>query len=296
MFLFSTPRPQPRPFAALSRNGDKRKHSDDPSPQPASTSQNNTKKAKTIQTTSPSQNRTKKAKTIQTASPSQNHTTKANTIQTTSPCRMTRSLATKQEAERKRQALEDRKKGILADRRAARHPRIPGDLPPPDESLPIITRPPTFPLAILVFGDGSSAQLGLGPNRRSSKVPVLNTDLDPDDDDAYHVVQVSCGSSHVLGLTRDNKIVSWGANGCGALGRDTRWDWEGDGQALNQLESTPAEVSIGDFPRGVTIAQVAAGDSYSLALTDRGMVYAWGTFLVSQLSPRVSRRQSQLTP
>jgi regulator of chromosome condensation len=166
----------------------------------------------------------------------------------------------------------------------------------PQASLPIITRPPTEPLAILVFGSGECCELGLGPRLTSSTVPVINPYLDPNRESAYHVVQFASGGMHTVALTADNKIVTWGVNDKGALGRDTEWDEgemrdiddESDDEedaSLNPHESTPKEVSMKHFPAGTKIAQVAASDSCSFALTDTGMVYAWGTFLVSLFRP-----------
>lgn len=93
---------------------------------------------------------------------------------------------------------------------------------------------------------------------------------------------------HTIGLTEDNKIVTWGVNDNHALGRNTAWDGgmrdvdgdsEDDGE-LNPLESTPTPIPTHHFPPGTRFTQVAAGDSCSFALTDAGIVYGWGTFKV----------------
>jgi regulator of chromosome condensation len=94
---------------------------------------------------------------------------------------------------------------------------------------------------------------------------------------------------HTVALTRDNRILTWGVNDEGALGRDSDWtgklrdiddDPEEDGD-LNPLEATPTALPAAHFPRGTAFVQVAAGDSCSFALTDTGSVYGWGTFKVS---------------
>jgi regulator of chromosome condensation len=96
---------------------------------------------------------------------------------------------------------------------------------------------------------------------------------------------------HVVALTEDRKIVTWGVNDKGALGRDTNWEGklrdidaeesDNDDDDVNPLESTPTALPEDAFPEGTVLVQVAAGDSCSLALTDTGLVYGWGTFLVS---------------
>lgn len=101
---------------------------------------------------------------------------------------------------------------------------------------------------------------------------------------------------HTVALTRDSKIVTWGGNDLGALGRDTAWDGglrnidgsgsggsdsDSDGEGLNPLEATPASIPEDSFPAGTRFVRVAAGDRCSFAVTDTGLVYGWGTFRVS---------------
>jgi alpha-tubulin suppressor-like RCC1 family protein len=50
---------------------------------------------------------------------------------------------------------------------------------------------------------------------------------------------------------------------------------------LNPHESTPMTISGDSFPQDIKFVQVAAGDSCSFALTERGLVYGWGSFRVS---------------
>lgn len=51
-----------------------------------------------------------------------------------------------------------------------------------------------------------------------------------------------------------------------------------DEEPLNELESTP--MLIDSFPEGTVITRIAAGDSISVAVTDTGKVWSWGTFRV----------------
>ena len=75
------------------------------------------------------------------------------------------------------------------------------------------------------------------------------------------VKNVASGSEHSLLLTKTGKVISWGDNGFGQLGREGDSTFEGVGEVDN-LE--------GD------IIQVAAGRNHSLALTKEGKVYGWG--------------------
>ncbi|KAH7157352.1 regulator of chromosome condensation 1/beta-lactamase-inhibitor protein II [Dactylonectria estremocensis] len=155
---------------------------------------------------------------------------------------------------------------------------------------------PTQILDVYVFGEGSSGELGLGSKRVNGKKPIdvkrprLNDNLSAA---KVGVVQVSCGGMHAVALTHDNKILTWGVNDQGALGRDTNWDGglrdmdkgedsdsdeDEDDSGVNPLESTPTAVSNDHFAPGTKFVQVIACDSASFALTEDGRVYGWGTF------------------
>lgn len=108
-----------------------------------------------------------------------------------------------------------------------------------------------------MFGNGDAGELGLGPVEQEGSTPRLNTFLDPDNPAAFRVVQLDCGGMHTVALTEENKIVTWGVNDNGALGRDSTWvegglrDIDGDSEEegeLNPLESTPTPLPAQSFP------------------------------------------------
>ena len=158
----------------------------------------------------------------------------------------------------------------------------------------ILNQRATDALNVYVFGSGDSGVLGLGPRCSTDDVvrPRLNPNLSAS---SVGVVQVATGGMHCVALTNDNKILTWGVNDHGALGRDTQWSggWKeidgkgGDGDSdesepeLNPKESTPTAVDDSCFPAGTVFTQVAAGDNVTLALTEEGLVYGWGTFKVT---------------
>lgn len=166
--------------------------------------------------------------------------------------------------------------------------------PKAEKPLPVINTAPERVLEVFAFGNGENGELGLGPSKTETTVPRRNPFLDPRDPAKYHVVQLDCGGMHTIALTKDNKIVTWGVNDKGALGRDTAWegglrdadasDSDSEDGDLNPKESTPTDIPASAFPEGTKFVQVAAGDSCSFALTDTGLVYGWGTFLVSLAS------------
>ncbi|KAI9652566.1 MAG: hypothetical protein M1829_001508 [Trizodia sp. TS-e1964] len=89
----------------------------------------------------------------------------------------------------------------------------------PREVGPVINTAPTQRLHVFVTGEGSNGELGLGTksNVIDVKRPRLNHLLDAD---KVGVVQMALGGMHVVALTHDNKIITWGVNDDGALGRD----------------------------------------------------------------------------
>lgn len=158
--------------------------------------------------------------------------------------------------------------------------------------LKAINEPPRQVMDIFVFGEGTAGELGLGSVRVDGKKPIdvkrprLNSNL-------KGVVQVACGGMHVAALTDDNKILTWGVNDQGALGRDTTWDGgvrdvddeedddeDDDDTGMNPKESTPSEVDMSDVPENTVWVQIVASDSATFALTTTGQVYGWGTFRV----------------
>ncbi|KAM3530602.1 hypothetical protein NHJ13051_001266 [Beauveria bassiana] len=172
-------------------------------------------------------------------------------------------------------------------------------VPKPKKAFPdigkIINEVPDQVLDVYVFGEGTSGELGLGSKKVNGKKPIdvkrprLNDNLDAK---SVGVIQIACGGMHVAALTRDHKILTWGVNDQGALGRDTTWDGglkdmdgnesdsddDDDDTGINPSESTPTAVGEEFFAPGTKFVQVVASDSATFVLTQDGRVYGWGTF------------------
>jgi len=164
--------------------------------------------------------------------------------------------------------------------------------PKPVKQLPEINTVPTQVLDVYVFGEGTAGQLGLGNGIRRDvmgvKRPRLNRRLGADE---VGVVQIAIGGMHAAALTRDNKILTWGCNDTGALGRETRRqqqddedDDDEDKADLNPLEAEPREVDSAHFPAGTKFSQLECTDGTTFAVTTTGLVYGWGQFRVSQIT------------
>lgn len=108
---------------------------------------------------------------------------------------------------------------------------------------------------VLVCGQGSVGQLGLGESVSEKTRPTLLSDVED-------VVDVCAGGMHSLCLTKQGEIYSFGCNDEGALGRDT--SEEGS-------EFTPAKV-IGLPKKAI---KLSCGDSHSACLLEDGSVFAW---------------------
>ncbi|EGD77865.1 ITCH protein [Salpingoeca rosetta] len=119
---------------------------------------------------------------------------------------------------------------------------------------------------VYTWGGGERGQLGLGREamETGSRVPRPVKGLG----NAF-VISVACGTRHCLALTRDGRVFSWGEGADGQLG---------DGQFVSRHSP---EV-IADL-RGKGVVSVAAGSTYSLAVTGADQVYAFGSNSKGQL-------------
>lgn len=109
-------------------------------------------------------------------------------------------------------------------------------------------------MKLYTFGSNFASQLGDTQPRPIPHIPILHpffTDKTID--------KLACGIMHTLVLI-ENKVYSWGCNDEFALGRD------GD-------EHIVLEVFIKE-----KVIEICAGLSHSVCLTEKGNVYAWGTF------------------
>ncbi|KAI8277949.1 Delta-1-pyrroline-5-carboxylate dehydrogenase [Colletotrichum sp. SAR 10_98] len=143
---------------------------------------------------------------------------------------------------------------------------------------PSSTSRPTTKLDVFVIGSGENSELGLGPRHTQAPRPRLNRLLDAD---SVGVVQVAVGGMHCVALTHDGKVLTWGVNDDGALGRvkstsKSEAEAEEDEEdILDPFESTPEAVH---FEEEIDVVQVAATNSAGFALTATGKVYGWGSF------------------
>lgn len=83
------------------------------------------------------------------------------------------------------------------------------------------------------------------------------------------ILQLAFGQQHGLILTRDGSVLAFGSNTFGQLG-------------ISSLRSSLSPVVVNKLQDYVTV-QIAAGNEHSVALTDDGSVYTWGSNYSGQL-------------
>lgn len=115
-------------------------------------------------------------------------------------------------------------------------------------------------------GNGQYCNTGLGGSSSSGQLSLLRSLSDK------NVVQIACGTSHSLVLTDQGNLYAWGRGFEGQLGLSE----------TIEVASVPAFVKFFHKEK-MTITQIAAGDCYSLAVTDKGEMFSWGEAKMGQL-------------
>ena len=116
------------------------------------------------------------------------------------------------------------------------------------------------------WGSGTNGLLGNGLSTFTSNSPILIGGALT----GKTVVSLAGTGSSCHALTADGLIFSWGSNGTGAIG---------DGTLTNAL--VPTQVA-GVFSSKKAVS-IEAGSGHVVALSDDGLVYAWGTGSSGQL-------------
>ena len=116
---------------------------------------------------------------------------------------------------------------------------------------------------VLAWGRNDFGQLGNGTSTDASTPARVRLP------GGTKVQQVRAGCDHTVALTSTGHVLAWGINGSGQLGNGSIASRE-----------TPVRVKI---PGGTKVIAVRAGCDFSLALTSRGRVLAWGDNFYGQL-------------
>ncbi|KHN86034.1 RCC1 and BTB domain-containing protein 1 [Toxocara canis] len=176
---------------------------------------------------------------------------------------------------------------------------------------------------VFSWGHNAFGQLGIGSTTVGIAPSLVGDALS-----GHNVVHIACGSHHSVAVTDRGEVFSWGRNSCGQVGIGSNvnqdlprqvtgqllnrfvryvvcgqnstmaltdggevfaWGFNGNGQlGAGNLSNqySPARV-IG--LHNVVIEQIACGFAHSLALTDEGQLFAWGSNTCGQLCANLPR-------
>jgi hypothetical protein len=118
---------------------------------------------------------------------------------------------------------------------------------------------------LFVWGDGQFGQLGLGDKLGSHTPQCLQKEAFA----GSEVLMASIGAQHMLVVTTPGELWWCGTNVCVVLGSDTLYDYQ----------LVPTRVDATHFNEA-KIATVAAGRFVSMALTQDGELFSWGSFSI----------------
>ena len=109
---------------------------------------------------------------------------------------------------------------------------------------------------IYTWGQSTQGQLGIGKvEQKYLSIPEM-VSL------PTQVLKISCGAGHVMALTVDYKVYTWGCNVLGQLGL-------GDTQTRNSPNLVNSLLER-------QVSEIKCGAGHCLALDRYGVVYSWG--------------------
>lgn len=124
------------------------------------------------------------------------------------------------------------------------------------------------------WGVSLNGELGMGQPYSRQATPTQISNM-------TNFVEVATGGEHYLALRKDGTVWSWGENRCGQLGYETEPEMSSNpvmGLTGYNYSTTPKQIK-----ELKEVISVAAGSSYSVALTKSGDVYTFGCNEFGQL-------------
>jgi regulator of chromosome condensation len=126
-------------------------------------------------------------------------------------------------------------------------------------ALPLVPVGKRKASALWIVGNGDCGQMGHGEDELEFERPRKFQFFA-----AKNVVHLACGGMHTVAVGESGQVWTWGCNDDSALGRDG-------------AEDIPILVSAAEFAKD-RIVSASAGDSHTIALSDSGRVWSWGTY------------------
>lgn len=202
---------------------------------------------------------------------------------------------------RRRNVEDDEEEGVEEEK--APPPKKPRKAASAAKEKVIINQVPEQELDVYVWGCGNYYELGMLDNSRDRDVPaspvrnVKRPLKNPLLSGPNGITYVALGARHGAALAKTpenngNRILTWGSNEYGALGRITderpRFTAERDDKeryrappgSRTEPEWRPSMVDVDVVGEELRFSQLACGSETTFALTDTGDVYGWGCFTV----------------
>ena len=126
---------------------------------------------------------------------------------------------------------------------------------------------PNISNSLWIWGSGECSQLGTSATKATRPKELDLTRLK-----GVPLKQLSAGGLHTLILREDGRILSCGCNDDGALGRDT--DPSSNTHSIEEYLPHFVDTPIDMGPAN----RVSCGDCQSLAVTNDGRIYTWGSY------------------
>ncbi|XP_065334397.1 RCC1 and BTB domain-containing protein 1-like [Cloeon dipterum] len=130
---------------------------------------------------------------------------------------------------------------------------------------------------VFTWGLNDCGQLGLGHTTNVTSPSKVEGMLG-----GRFVSTIACGQSHCMAVLDSGELFAWGGNVCGQLGLGHKF------KTLRPCKVTGLQ--------GAKIARVACGYDFTLALSDTGVVYAWGQNDWGQLGTQTTFNDEAISP
>jgi alpha-tubulin suppressor-like RCC1 family protein len=167
---------------------------------------------------------------------------------------------------------------------------------------------------VICWGRGAQGQHGNGDTQNSGTPVYAQTQVDITDEEGNintedrvleNIKQIAAGSSHVLALSNDGTVYTWGLNNYGQLGIGVAHTTASNvnGKRIYAVK-VQKEIEITDEEGNITtqladldrIKQVSGGNDFSVALTQEGSVLAWGLGTSGQIGNSAAANVTLPTP
>ena len=141
---------------------------------------------------------------------------------------------------------------------------------------------------LFTFGSNEHGKLGVGKKRGDCLVPTLVqfSISSTNEDEVVFVTQVSLGSSYASAIDAIGRLFSWGYGGGGNLGLGSRKSKSRPCLVLGAIECErmiSVHCTAGQITVQTPIAKPGSEAPHTLAISENGIVYSWGSCYKGQL-------------